>query len=246
MRAAEDDAPHPEGHCVSRCTLSTPLPARAGRSRSVRPAAAVVAVLAGMVLMLTGWAAPAAAHGELIGSDPDAGAALEAVPEQVRLTFSDEIEPQFAAVALTVGGGPASERPTRVQGADVIVDVPAAAADDAPTGQPVPWRVTYRVVSADGHPVSAAVAFTVTSPAVAVPTESAATPPPAPTAETPTAQTPARTAATPTATAADDAAASGEDPSGAPWGWLGAGAVLVLAAAAAIAVVTRRRGKWSS
>lgn len=215
MRAAKDDAPHPEGHCVSRRTLSAPLPARAGRSRSVRPAAAVVAMLAGMVLMLTGSAAPAAAHSELLGSDPAAGAALEAIPEQVRLSFSDEIEP-------------------------------AAATDDAPTGQPMTWRVTYRVVSADGHPISGTVAFTVTSPAVAVPTESAATPPPAPTAETPTAQTPAPTAATPTATAADDAAASGEDPSGAPWGWLGAGAVLVLAAAAAIAVVTRRRGEWSS
>lgn len=230
-------------------TLSTALPARTGRYRSVRPATVVVAVLAGMVLMLTGWAAPAAAHSELIGSDPAADTQLDAPPDQVRLTFSDEIEPQFAAVALTVGDGAASETPARVQGADVIVHVPAAATDDAVTGQPVAWQVAYRVISADGHPISGTVAFTVTTPAQAPPTEPGATATPTaavPTAETPTAEPSAPTVATSAAVAADDAAISAEEPSGAPWGWLGAGAVLILAAAAVIAVVTRRRGERSS
>ena len=66
--------------------------------RPVRLAACVV--LAGSVLL--GSAAAAAAHDALVGSDPADGAALDAAPAQVVLTFSaDHLE---AGSAVTVTG----------------------------------------------------------------------------------------------------------------------------------------------
>lgn len=92
-------------------------------------------------------AAPAQAHTDLTGSDPEAGSTLDALPAQVVLTFTEEIgEPAYVAVRTADGttyedGGAAVEANTVTQqlvDSDVSGEV----------------TIAYRVVSADGHPVT--------------------------------------------------------------------------------------------
>lgn len=207
------------------------------RPRPARPRRLLGAVL-GLALAaaaLVGLAPAAAAHSELTGSDPAAGAELSAVPEQVRLTFNERVEPQFATIALTTGDGQAQVIPNRVEGAEVVADVPPEVA--AAAGEPTPWRITYRVVSGDGHPISGTIDFTVTAPA-ATPSPSAtdsAAASAAPSTAASTSATPAP--ATPDAVAADPV--SGTD-SSVPWGWVVGGLVLLVLIAGAVAVLARR------
>ncbi|WP_324276410.1 copper resistance CopC family protein [Blastococcus brunescens] len=112
---------------------------------------ALVAVWLGSVAT----AAPAAAHATLVSTDPGEGARLDAVPSEVTLEFSE---------GVSLGAGYA-----RVLGADgERVDTGAAAVDGRvltiPLRADLPddgYLVTYRVVSADSHPISGAYSFVV-------------------------------------------------------------------------------------
>ncbi|WP_153303070.1 copper resistance CopC family protein [Aeromicrobium choanae] len=98
---------------------------------------------------------PAQAHTSLISSDPTEGARLESVPERVVLTFTENLrEPSEAGVIVD---GKAIDSKVQVDGPRVVV-TPSA---DAPDGA---YEVNYRVVSADGHPITGTIAFTVTNP----------------------------------------------------------------------------------
>lgn len=77
---------------------------------------------------LLATARPAAAHSELVASDPEAGAHLAAVPRTVTLTFSEAVDP--AQVRVTAAGGGAPLPVTRPAGGDVksvAVTLPATA-----------------------------------------------------------------------------------------------------------------------
>lgn len=96
--------------------------------------------------------APAVAHTELQARSPEQRAVLDAVPTMVRLTFSEDLGGGSLAVSASgrsVGAGAA-----RVDGAEIVLDV----APGSPAGV---WTVAYRVVSADGHPVTGQFTFTV-------------------------------------------------------------------------------------
>ncbi|SKB10262.1 hypothetical protein SAMN06295964_3210 [Aeromicrobium choanae] len=115
--------------------------------------------LTSLVLLVTavlvGWSMPAQAHTSLISSDPTEGARLESVPERVVLTFTENLrEPSEAGVIVD---GKAIDSKVQVDGPRVVV-TPSA---DAPDGA---YEVNYRVVSADGHPITGTIAFTVTNP----------------------------------------------------------------------------------
>jgi len=109
--------------------------------------------LAGTVLLA--WAAPAAAHAQLDASSPAAGAVLAESPPDVTLTFNEPVEVSLGSVrvydsdAERVDAGGA-----RLEGGDTVV----APLGDLPDGS---YVVTYRVVSADGHPVHGAFTFQV-------------------------------------------------------------------------------------
>ncbi|WP_328967456.1 copper resistance CopC family protein [Streptomyces sp. NBC_00239] len=114
------------------------------------------------------WAAApqASAHTGLLSSSPSDGATVDALPSDVRLTFSDEMSQQYAKVALTgPDGSPAGEGEPRVEGKSATLTVKPG----LPAGR---YTVGYRVVSADGHPVAGSYTFTVKETA-------GATPPPA-------------------------------------------------------------------
>lgn len=113
--------------------------------------AALVACVAA-VLALAG-ALPASAHAALVRSSPTSGSTLTAVPPEVALTFNEAIDPQFTSVTVKSGsttastGKPTVEGPTVYQSLDPRMDEGT-------------YTVSYRVTSADGHPVSGSYTFT--------------------------------------------------------------------------------------
>ena len=161
-------------------------------------------ILLGLLGVLTVAAAvlvgqpDAAAHSDLTGSSPTADSSSRA-PQEIRLTFSDDVEPSFAAVTLAVDEAEPTKLRSQVAGSLVRATTPANAADDTPQQ----WRVAYRVVSQDGHPITGSISFTVTPAAISTgPSASSgvdsATAPPTP-ATSPTAGASATPSAAPPA-----------------------------------------------
>jgi len=116
------------------------------------------AVLALVLGVVGGLAVPAAAHAELQSTTPAAGDVVGRSPGQVVLHFGEAVEISFGSVRVfdasshRVDSGNASH-----PGADshaVAVDLSAS----LPAGG---YVVTWRVVSADSHPVHGAFTFTV-------------------------------------------------------------------------------------
>ena len=124
-------------------------------ARPARPVLLLLVLLAGWLSLGVATAGPAAAHAELVSTDPGEGARLDAVPGTVTLTFSE---------GVSLGAGYA-----RVLGADgERVDTGAAEVDGDTVTVPLrgdlpdaSYVVTYRIVSADSHPISGAFAFVV-------------------------------------------------------------------------------------
>jgi copper transport protein len=114
---------------------------------------ALVALVAGAVLVL--GAAPASAHATLEATSPADRAHLDKVPPAVSLTFSEDVSASLGAVKVVDGSG------TRVDSGDVVVNghtVSLGLRGDLGDGA---YIVTYRVISADSHPVRGAFTFTV-------------------------------------------------------------------------------------
>src|SRR4051794_40279316 len=99
------------------------------------------------------FAAPASAHTKLLKSTPAAGASVKELTE-VTLVFSEAVKPSLAKVQIRDSSGAQHAAPgaPQVKGATVI----QAAAPDLNPGD---YTVAYRVVSADGHPVTGEVSF---------------------------------------------------------------------------------------
>lgn len=108
--------------------------------------AALAATLLGLLAVGAG-AGQAAAHATLVSVDPADGARLDASPPVVRLTFSERVSADLGGVrVLDATGAQVQQGAARVEGETVEVDL----APDLPAGT---YVVSYRVVSADGHPV---------------------------------------------------------------------------------------------
>jgi methionine-rich copper-binding protein CopC len=122
----------------------------------------------------------ASAHNYLVSSSPAAGSTVDAPPSEVTLTFNDVILDLAAAGGA---GGDAGAGSSPAAGGSSVVQVTGpdgqgthyetGCATDAGRSVSVPvalggsgeYRVTWRVVSADGHPVSDSIAFTYQAPA---------------------------------------------------------------------------------
>ncbi|MGJ7442464.1 copper resistance CopC family protein [Aquipuribacter sp. MA13-6] len=154
-------------------------------------AAAVLTVLA-VAGVLT--AAPASAHAEWLGSDPEEGSVLTELPAAVVMTYSEEIAPDFVDTAVVPPGGEPIPTVGTADGVDVVVDLAGAADVVAVADQAGEWQLVARVVSADGHPVEHTTTFEV-EPAVAAAPTPAAEPTPAPATSGPPSVEPAASAA---------------------------------------------------
>ena len=122
-----------------------------------------------------GLAGPAAAHANLLRSDPTASALLDRHPPAVTMTFSEPPDPSLSIVhVLDVNAAPVEAGPVEAvpgHGDQLRILLPASLPDGVYT---VSWRV---VSEADGHATAGAFSFgvnvapgTVVTPSVPVPT----------------------------------------------------------------------------
>lgn len=99
------------------------------------------------------------AHSELVESLPQADSRLKASPTQVVLTFNEAIEAEFIELDVLNSKG-AEVNNEKAQVSDnhkqLLLDLPQLKEGI--------YTVTYKIISADGHPVSGAYVFTVGNP----------------------------------------------------------------------------------
>ena len=111
----------------------------------------VVAVL-GLLVSLLG-ASPASAHAALVGTDPEEGALLQALPGSVAFTFNENVGNVNIALQAPDGS------PLEITDVEAVDNVASATLTDP--GQRGEYTASYRVVSADGHPISGTIKFEV-------------------------------------------------------------------------------------
>jgi copper transport protein len=118
----------------------------------------VIRALAVALAALALLPATAGAHALLNATSPERGARLDAPPEQVTLRFSEPVEAEFGAVRVfdSEGRQVQAGRPFHPggRGAEVGVRLRPGLGEDG-------YTVTYRVISADSHPVSGGFVFVV-------------------------------------------------------------------------------------
>jgi len=129
----------------------------------------LIGAVAAVGLLAAGPIMAAQAHSELVSSNPPAGATIRAVPQQVTLTFNQEISARFATVTVAFGSGAPIRLTPAVDGGRVTAEMATPAAR-MNVNTRTAATITYRVVSADGHPISGAVTFTVVTPPTRSPT----------------------------------------------------------------------------
>jgi copper transport protein len=117
-----------------------------------RAALAGIVLAAALALPASAWA-----HAALLQTVPQASRTTNVPPTEVRLRYSEPVEPRFAIVSVTDAAG------------QQVTDGDPAAAPGSPQTLVTPLRrvpegwylVFWRVISADGHPVRGAFTFAV-------------------------------------------------------------------------------------
>jgi copper transport protein len=138
---------------------------RFGPSPTRRPLAAV-ALLAALISLLFGLvlagASPASAHAALTGSDPQDGAVVATAPQDVTLTFSEQIAMGDDSIrVLDPSGKRADDGAPRDLTSGGAVRYGVQLRSGLPDGT---YTVAWQAVSADSHPVSGAFTFSVGAP----------------------------------------------------------------------------------
>ena len=120
-----------------------------------------------LVLMALGAllasAGPASAHAALIGSDPAPGSTIGDSPTEITITFSEHVSVVEGKVIVLAPDGKKISGPPSVTGDVLHIPVRKVA---RPLGT---YLVSYRVISADTHPVGGAVTFSVGAPSATPP-----------------------------------------------------------------------------
>src|ERR1700759_62137 len=115
----------------------------------------IVAALALVALTVCG-ATPAFAHASLAASEPRDGAVLSAAPKRVELHFNENVT-AGAVHLIDASGKLRDDAAVDAKDEAIVVTLPS----DLPQGTSI---VSYRVISADGHPVAGSVTFSVGAP----------------------------------------------------------------------------------
>ena len=136
---------------------------------ALRRLLAVGGLSCGAVLL---WGSPASAHAILLRAEPSPQTTVKTAPTAVHLHFSEPVEVAFGAVRVFDVDGHRVD-PGKISRADANREVLLPVSLKNGT-----YTVTWRVTSADGHPVHGGFAFYVGNPstisAVAVPGDSGA------------------------------------------------------------------------
>lgn len=108
------------------------------------------------ILLLAGWSSQVQAHASLIASSPDARTVENRFPQQIVLRFNEPVTPLAMRLMDPQGAIVPVASATAVGDA---VHVEPSAAQTRGT-----YALSWRVVSADGHPVGGTLTFSVGSP----------------------------------------------------------------------------------
>jgi copper transport protein len=115
----------------------------------------VLALLGGWIVLAVAGAAPALAHATVVSSTPADSSRLDAAPTTVTVTFSEAVSAQAGFLKVVDGKGEqVSTGSVTSSGRDVSVPLRPGLRDGS-------YIVSYRIVSADSHPISGAYAFVV-------------------------------------------------------------------------------------
>lgn len=141
-----------------RAGATAPTVSTGDLRRGVFRLVTIAAVSVPLVLVLP---VVADAHAMLLSSEPAAGSTVASSPRRVRLVFNEAIEPSLGQITLVTAS--ATSRPLRSVGDPRDVRALVAPLDSLGPGS---YRVVWRVISADGHPVGGSFVFAVgTAPA---------------------------------------------------------------------------------
>jgi copper transport protein len=113
-----------------------------------RRAAAFVATL----MVLLGFAGNAFGHAALIRSSPDDGGMLAEPPARFELSFNEPVSP--LVLKLVTPDGSAIALTAALQGNMLSIDAPMGLGNGS-------YALSWRVVSADGHPIGGALVFSI-------------------------------------------------------------------------------------
>jgi len=112
----------------------------------------------GVIALALACPAAAKAHALLEDTSPARGAQLERAPERVSFRFSEPVEAAFGSVRVYDGDGERVDRGSAEhaggRGDAIAVDLRDGLGDGT-------YTATYRVISADSHPVRGGFVFTV-------------------------------------------------------------------------------------
>src|SRR5690625_3687226 len=124
---------------------------RVARHLPNRPLLAIAGAL--FLLLALFWSYSLWAHAALVATQPAAGAVLAEPPEQVSLTFNEPVAP-LRFQLLTPGGRALEPAALRHQGGEIQLRLP-------PLEEQGSHVLSWRVVSADGHPVGGSLLFSI-------------------------------------------------------------------------------------
>ncbi len=129
--------------------------------RCLRPAAALLVVLAAVAGLVLGAAGPASAHATLVATDPVEGAVLAEAPDEVTFTFNESVIGVPTGVRVFDAEGAEVASTASVSGSQLLVSLD----EEVDTGTLV---VVWRLVSEDGHPIGGSLTFSVGAPSATV------------------------------------------------------------------------------
>ena len=183
----------------------------------------------------------ASAHADLQVSTPEDGESLEIAPEEIRLTFSEELFEELVEISILDAAGDLYStievEQTPPPGTDVIFPWPT----QAPPGE---YSIAYRVVSADGHPVTGTISFSYAATAPE-PNPSDTAPEPTPSDSTPSTQSstppPSPAVSAPSESPANESSTSSSTDSSSGTPLVVLGVVLLLGVIATSAIIVRAR-----
>ena len=120
-----------------------------------RASAVFAGLLLGLLCAVLGPAGPASAHAALVASDPGSNTIVPDAPNKITLTFSESVQLISGRIQVLAPDGSRADQ-GEPQSTGSTVTIPLRAGGGRGT-----YLVSYRVVSADSHPVAGTLTYSV-------------------------------------------------------------------------------------
>nr|WP_221382709.1 copper resistance protein CopC [Actinoplanes polyasparticus] len=125
------------------------------RRRFCRGLAALAGLLIGFFAVLAGPATPASAHAALANSDPANGTIVPDAPNKITLNFTESVQLLNGKIQVLAPDGSRADQGEPVADGGTVT-IPLRSGGGRGT-----YLVSYRVISADSHPVGGSITFSV-------------------------------------------------------------------------------------